>query len=96
MPTGNIQVLSCQDMHFDYRYSFLKDHPEYFLISACFDLSKKREKYASNVDNIAFRKYHQPKGYSCGSFFKNPTEFYGEDPRDGSRPPSAGTLIERV
>ncbi|MCH8518609.1 hypothetical protein LAT59_02520, partial [Candidatus Gracilibacteria bacterium] len=44
----------------------------YFLISATFDLSKRIEKYSSSVDNIYFREHQQPKGNSCGSFFKNP------------------------
>jgi UDP-N-acetylenolpyruvoylglucosamine reductase len=59
-------------MHFSYRSSILKETENYFLISAKFDLSKKVEKYHSDVDNIDFRENKQPKGNSCGSFFKNP------------------------
>jgi UDP-N-acetylenolpyruvoylglucosamine reductase len=72
-------------MQFSYRDSFLKKNSEFFLIMAEFDLSEKREKYHSDVDNIAFREREQPKGNSCGSFFKNP-----------SREVSAGSLIEKV
>jgi UDP-N-acetylmuramate dehydrogenase len=47
-------------------------------------LSKKEEKYHSEVDFEAFRK-NQPKWLSCGSFFKNPSK---ENP--------AGKLISEV
>jgi len=60
-------------MEFTYRSSKLKKEAgRYFLISASFDLSEKKEKYASNVDNVHFREHKQPKGNTCGSFFKNP------------------------
>ena len=59
--------------------------PHFFLLQAFFDLSKVVEKYQSDVDNIDFRKNKQPKGNSCGSFFKNP-----------SSSQSAGSLIEQV
>ena len=77
--------ISREEMKFTYRYSFLKENPQLFLLWACFDLSEKREKYHSDVDNIDFRENKQPKGNSCGSFFKNP-----------SRDISAGFLIEQV
>ena len=72
-------------MNFSYRHSILKEHKQYFLVSAEFDLSQKIEKYHSDVDNIYFREHKQPKWYSCGSFFKNP-----------SKEVSAGFLIESV
>jgi UDP-N-acetylmuramate dehydrogenase len=72
-------------MGFSYRHSMLKEHPEYFIVNAVFDLSEKREKYHSDVDNIYFREHKQPKGYSCGSFWKNPNKEH-----------SAGSLIEQV
>jgi len=72
-------------MNFSYRNSKLKEEKKYFLISAKFNLSKKIEKYHSDVDNIDFRENKQPKGNSCGSFFKNP-----------NREQSAGYLIEQV
>lgn len=97
MRTGEIKVFSKADMQFAYRHSYFKDHPEYFLVSARFDLSKKVEKYASDVDNIDFRENKQPKGNSCGSFFKNPTEFpEGYIQTSDERPPSAGALIEHI
>lgn len=86
IPTRQMQTLSFSDMNFEYRSSLLKQHPgEYIVLTARFDLSEKREKYSSDVDNLYFREHQQPKGNSCGSFFKNP-----------SREHSAGSLIEQV
>ena len=85
MKEGVKKYFDKPSMDFRYRHSMLKEHPEYMLITAVFDLSKKIEKYHSDVDNIDFRENKQPKGYSCGSFFKNP-----------SKEQSAGMLIEAV
>jgi UDP-N-acetylmuramate dehydrogenase len=90
----NIQkTLSHEEMQFSYRSSILKDQRDLMVLTAEFDLSEKREKYSSTVDNIYFREHQQPKGYSCGSFFKNPTTLIGWGEW---RPPSAGALIEQV
>ncbi len=71
--TWDIHTFSKADMDFSYRNSRLKKEAgKYFLLSARFDLSKKIEKYHSDVDNIYFREQVQPKWNSCGSFFKNP------------------------
>lgn len=70
--TGQRKTLQKNDMEFSYRTSRIKTEKKYFIISAVFDLSKKIEKYHSDVDNIDFRENKQPKGNSCGSFFKNP------------------------
>ena len=83
--TWETKFLSAEDMIFEYRSSILKTSEKYFLIKAKFDLSEKKEKYDSDVDNIYFREHKQPKGNTCGSFFKNP-----------SRELSAGKLIEDV
>ena len=85
MSTWQILFLSQEEMNFSYRSSLLKMKPHFFLLQAFFDLSKVVEKYQSDVDNIDFRKNKQPKGNSCGSFFKNP-----------SSSQSAGSLIEQV
>jgi len=47
-------------MNFSYRSSKLKKEKKYILLKVFFDLSKKTEKYHSDVDNIYFRKYKQP------------------------------------
>lgn len=66
------QFLSKEEMNFSYRSSILKETNKYFLLKTRFDLSKKIEKYHSNVDNIYFREHKQPAWNTCGSFFKNP------------------------
>jgi len=84
--SGQVSTLSRQEMNFSYRSSILKQKGnKYFLIKAKFDLSKKVEKYHSDVDNIDFRKNKQPVWNTCGSFFKNPSREY-----------SAWYLIEQV
>lgn len=86
LQNGQIEMLSKSDMNFSYRSSLLKENEwKYFIIKIRFDLSKKIEKYHSDVDNIYFREHKQPKWLSCGSFFKNPSREY-----------SAGYLIEQV
>jgi len=73
MYEGRRKTLYKNDMDFSYRTSILKkESPRYFLMSCKFDLSEKKEKYHSDIDNIYFREHKQPKGNSCGSFFKNP------------------------
>jgi len=58
--------MSKKDMSFDYRTSILKENNNrHFLVKAYFDLSKKVEKYSSDVDNIDFRENKQPKGNTC-------------------------------
>jgi len=83
--TWEIFKLKKEEMDFSYRSSLLKKNRNLFLIKAFFDLSEKKEKYASDVDNIAFRKDVQPEGNSGGSFFKNPSKEF-----------SAGKFIESV
>jgi len=61
-------------MDFDYRNSIIKKTNKYFIIKVIFDLTKIVQKYSSNIDNIDFRENKQPKGNSCGSFFKNPSK----------------------
>lgn len=86
LTTGKKLTLNKEDMHFAYRSSLLKNNEwKYFLIKADFDLSKKIEKYHSDVDNLYFREHKQPKWNTCGSFFKNP-----------NRENSAWYLIEQV
>ena len=84
--TWQIIKISKINMQFDYRSSLIKDSKNrYFIIKVRFDLSKKIEKYHSDVDNIDFRENKQPKWNTCWSFFKNPSKEF-----------SAWALIEQV
>lgn len=83
MKTGELFSRTGTELRFDYRWSECKNHPEWFILSAVFDLSELREKYHSDEDPLAWRERVQPEGLSCGSFFKNP-----------SREQSAGSLLE--
>lgn len=85
MNTGEILNKTGEELYFDYRWSECKNHPEWFIISAEFNLSQLIEKYSSNEEPLLWRERVQPVGFSCGSFFKNP-----------SREQSAGSLIEAV
>lgn len=72
--TQKLEILYKKHMDFSYRSSKLKKEKNFILLNAWFDLSKKEEKYHSDVDNIYFRKYKQPSWNTCGSFFKNPSK----------------------
>lgn len=85
MSTWFIENYTNSAAKFSYRNSIFKETWNYFIIKAKFDLSKKIEKYSSEVDNIKFREEIQPKWNSCWSFFKNP-----------SKELSAWKLIEEV
>jgi len=82
--TGKTMILNKKEMAFEYRSSIIKKTGNYFVVKVKFDLSTIVEKYASDVDNLYFREYKQPKGNTCGSFFKNP-----------SKDSSAWSLIEQ-
>ena len=85
LETWKRTILDREEMKFNYRTSIIKETNKYFIIKIQFDLSKLVEKYSSDVDNLYFREHKQPKGNTCGSFFKNP-----------SRENSAWKLIEDV
>lgn len=85
MQTGEILTKTGEELAFGYRWSECKNHPEWFILSVNFDLSELREKYSSDEEPLLWRERVQPVGFSCGSFFKNP-----------SREQSAGSLIEAV
>lgn len=85
MHTGEIFTKTGGELHFDYRWSECKNHPEWFIVSISFKLSQLIEKYSSDEEPLLWRERVQPEGLSCGSFFKNP-----------SREQSAGSLIEAV
>lgn len=83
MSDNSFKTFDKNYMNFSYRSSILKEKKCFFVISANFDLSFVDEKYSSDVDVFDFRENKQPKWFSCGSFFKNP-----------SRENSAWKLIE--
>ncbi len=69
-----IKNFSKKEVNFSYRNSIFKENwQKYFIINAKFDLSKKQEKYHSDIDNLDFRENKQPKWKTCWSFFKNPS-----------------------
>lgn len=74
LKTWQIIYLWKNDLKFSYRSSLFKEKKDYFIISWVFDLSKKVEKYHSDVDNLEFREKKQPKWNTCWSFFKNPSK----------------------
>lgn len=83
--TGERFSISYEELHFWYRWSECKNHPEWLVLYVHFDLRSLREKYPSQEDPLVWREQNQPLWLSCGSFFKNP-----------SREDSAGSLIEKV
>lgn len=103
LETGQEKIIIKDEMNFSYRNSKIKQEKKYFIISAIFDLSQKIEKYHSDVDNIDFRENKQPKGNSCGSFFKNPKidrgDFFKKFPEyynENMKAISAGFLLEKA
>nr|MDD3720198.1 UDP-N-acetylmuramate dehydrogenase [Candidatus Gracilibacteria bacterium] len=85
LENGKSVIIDKNFAKFSYRNSIFKEYEKYFIINIKFNLSEKNEKYSSDVDNIDFRENKQPKGNSCGSFFKNP-----------SKELSAGLAIQEV
>lgn len=73
LETWQTEILSKKECEFSYRNSVFKKTWKYFILKARFDLSKKVEKYHSDVDNIYFREHKQPKWNTCWSTFKNPS-----------------------
>lgn len=71
LQTWSVEIFDKNNMSFGYRKTIIKEREEHFIISVKFNLTKKVEKYSSDVDNIYFREVRQPKWNTCGSFFKN-------------------------
>lgn len=82
LQNGKIIKLGKEQIEYAYRTSSLKNC---LILSAKFKLSKKDKCsiQKSFLECCAFRALKQPKGYSCGSVFKNPDDA------------SAGYLIEQ-
>lgn len=79
--TGEYFTLANEDFHFSYRSSILREHPEWFLIETTLRTNLLS---TDDTDPRTFRSSNQPSGFTCGSFFKNPT---GD---------SAGRLIDQA
>ena len=88
VPESRMETLDLDDMEFAYRTSSLKGSVDRFVVSASFDLSRRKPANAfEEMDPDEFRqlrKTKQPAGRTCGSFFKNPPGH------------SAGALIDRA
>ena len=87
LETFQVEEIPLEKASFTYRNSIFKNW-KYIVLKAYFDLSSTKEKYPFKwdiQDIITFRTQKQPSGYSCGSFFKNP-----------SRENPAWKLIEEV
>jgi UDP-N-acetylmuramate dehydrogenase len=80
------QIWTCDDLHYAYRSSALKAHPDrhFLVLMAQFRLQPDSpEKIAARMEEMQqYRKRTQPSGASLGSIFKNPPGDY------------AGRLIE--
>ena len=71
-----IKTITKENADFSYRNSIFKKSGKYIVLKAKFDLSKKIEKYEYkwDLENILdFRLNKQPSGFTCGSFFANPS-----------------------
>lgn len=72
---GAFETIRKDAMGFDYRTSVLKDEKSKIVVSAEFDLSTDLDPDRYR-DGVEFRQLKQPKGFTCGSFFKNPLPLY--------------------
>ncbi|MCX7994601.1 MAG: UDP-N-acetylmuramate dehydrogenase [candidate division WOR-3 bacterium] len=81
-PDLRIRKIKRNEINFDYRKSDISD--EEIIINAEFKLKKIKKQIIENKINeyLKIRREKQPRGFSAGSFFKNP------------RPLSAGRLID--
>jgi len=77
---SGIKKFKKADFGFGYRTSCLKSpsHKEYIILDATLNLQRVKSEQIAKlteeaVKNIAARNARQPKGFSSGSFFKNPS-----------------------
>ena len=76
LETLKLEEIPLEKAKFTYRNSIFKSW-KYIILKAYFDLNLDKEKYSSErsiQDILNFRTQKQPSGYSCGSFFKNPSK----------------------
>jgi UDP-N-acetylmuramate dehydrogenase len=86
LETGDICRFIPDDMYFAYRKTALKGNASFFVLSTRINLAPLGGEYESYTpENLrSIRKIKQPAGFSCGSFFTNPTGY------------SAGRLIDEA
>jgi len=68
-----LEELDAREMNFSYRHSRIKETKE-IVLSATFNLTSSNKNYIQTnyIEILRKRLSHQPKGFSSGSFFKNP------------------------
>lgn len=81
METGEYRTTQNRELNFSYRHSFFKEKSTWFLVDALFRTDLISD---NDTDPRTFRSGKQPGGFTCGSFFRNPS---GD---------SAGRLIDQV
>ncbi|MCF7830978.1 UDP-N-acetylmuramate dehydrogenase [Candidatus Gracilibacteria bacterium] len=72
---GQLQKFSNQECEFGYRTSIFKSNPDWCIVRATLEFSKKEdpdESLKASRELIQKRWQNHPPGKSCGSFFKNP------------------------
>jgi UDP-N-acetylmuramate dehydrogenase len=83
---GAVRKVDKDFFRFSYRHSILKDSRDYVLLEAVFELepigTEAMEKRMKEV--LESRQAREPKGLTCGSFFRNPPDDF------------AGRLLEEV
>ncbi|MEI7690142.1 MAG: UDP-N-acetylmuramate dehydrogenase [bacterium] len=85
------------DMKFSYRSSALKNCHETVLIEAEFRMQRgDRELMLEKAVSDLEKRKHDYRGYSCGSYFKNPTDKKIKINKETIDNPSAGYLIDSL
>jgi len=103
-PMGEVRIVLKDDLKFGYRESYfskIKDFKERGIILRARLILRRgrREEISRKINNYLRLRSSQPKGFSCGSFFKNPKIKIIEKDwetvvKDGRIP--AGYLLEQV
>jgi UDP-N-acetylmuramate dehydrogenase len=71
-PDGNIKKIGSDYCNFDYRDSTLKESQDTVLEVTLRLEDKEKKKILNNIKKYSEKRKNQPKGYSCGSVFRNP------------------------
>jgi UDP-N-acetylmuramate dehydrogenase len=103
-PKGEVRIVLKEDLRFGYRTSIFKQIKDSrkrgIILRVRLVLRRgRREEIARKIGNYLRLRTNQPRGLSCGSFFKNPKVKKVEDGwesvvREGRIP--AGILLERI